>query len=256
MKINTLSLLAVWTLVAMEGEDNNPPVPPPVPPAPPPPKSDPAKKYSDTDMAAMRRKYEAQISTEAEKYRGVSEDATRTKEERDAALKRAEELEGEYKSKAEIARDNAKREAEALKNEAKTWKEKHDKVAKDHDDLLIDHELTAQEALAKPKKPGQLKKMVRNETVLVPEIGEDGKETGKRVVRVKHTEEKDGKRSELLLPVGEVFKRLKDTDSNLFEGTGSGGLGGGNGEGKSGSDSPPKDTEAYMTWRANQKKKS
>lgn len=208
----------------------------------------------DRLSATQRRAYEAETKKTAAELTRLADDKRLTQEERDTYAKRAEELESQFKTQKELEEQRVKKietdhkkKLDEAQAEAKTYKTKYATT-------LIDNELTREAALAEEQVPGQLSKLLKQDTVLMDEIGEDGKTTGNQVVRVKFEDtDKDGKPIQLTLPVKEAVKRMKELPErfgNLFKGAGSGGVGAGNGKGGgNASGKLPTDTDAYITQR-------
>lgn len=216
-------------------------------------RANPEKKFTDSDMARMRKNHEAELRKSADRERKLSEDARLTQEERDAATRRADELESQFKTEKQLADERAQKLINDHKKLTETLSKERDEARRAHSDLMIDVELGRESALAEELIPGQLSKFLRPDTELADELGEDAKPTGRRVVRVSFDDvDKDGKPVKLKLPVKDALKRMKelpDRFGNFFKGIGAGGVGGGNGSGAGGSGELPKDTNAYLAQR-------
>lgn len=210
------------------------------------------KKFTDSDMARMRKLHEAEIRKSADLNRKISEDVRLTQEERDSATKRADELEAQFKTEKQLADERAQKLITDHKKQTETLQRERDNAKKAHSDLMIDVELGKEAALAEELIPGQLSKFLRPDTELADELGEDVKPTGRQVVRVNFEDvDKDGKPVKLKLPVKDALKRMKELPKrfgNFFKGSGVGGVGAGNGSGGSVGEIPT-NTDAYIAMR-------
>ncbi len=233
-------------------------------PAPKPPKPAPKSeaKYTEEDLnnrtGNLRKSLETKLEREASNHKA-------TQAERDAAASELESLRAEYTSKETLAAQALSTAEKKHKAEMKAEKEAREKAETDYATLLIDNELTREEALVKPSIPGALADAMRAKTKLVDEINEvDGKKTGKKVVRLEFDDlDKDGKPIKSLFPVKDAFKRMKELPVRYgiyFEGVGAGGIGGNNGKGNNGKVLPagelPKGIDDYAKIRKEQRKQN
>jgi hypothetical protein len=216
-----------------------------------------AKTYTQDEVdkmsAAQRYGYKKEMEKQAAELEKLSSDKRLSQEERDQYAKRLEDVESQYKTQSQLAEEKAKKaeteykkKLETAEVEVKTYKSKYANT-------LMDNELTQEAARADEQIPGQLKKYLRPDTVLVDEIV-DGKATGEHVVRISFDDvDAEGKPVKLLLPVKEAMKRMKELPErfgNFFKGVGSPGVGAGNGRGGGGSGgSMPQETGAYLAAR-------
>jgi len=210
------------------------------------------KKFTDSDMGRMRKAHEAELKKSAEQNRKLSEDMRLTQEERDAASKRADELEAQFKTEKQLSDERAQKLIADHKKVVETLTKERDTAQKAHSDLMIDVELQRESALAEELVPGQLTKFLRPDTELADELGEDAKATGRKVVRVNFDDvDKDNKPVRLKLSVKDALKRMKELPNrfgNFFKGTGTGGVGAGNGAGGPVGEIPT-NTDAYIAKR-------
>lgn len=213
-----------------------------------------AKKFSDKDMAAARYGFKKELEKEVNEKLKMAEDKRLTAEERDAAAKRAEELQSMYLTEKETAAQKQKKmedehntKLKAAQEEVKVYKGKYATT-------LIDAELATEISAAGEEIPGTLKKYLKPDTVLVDELDGQGNPTGNQVVRV-NFEDTDaaGKPVKLVLSVKDTLKRMKELPAQhgiFFKGMGASGLGGYNGKGGNGGNSGPiTDTAAYIANR-------
>lgn len=217
------------------------------------------KTYSEEEFNAHTKRLRTTLEAKLE---AAASNAKSTTEERDAARIELETLQAEYKSKEQLSQEAL---TTAQKKHAKDLKAERDakeKAEKDYAELLIDNELTREEAPVGPSIAGALVDAMRSKTKLVDEVNSEGKTTGKKVVRLEFDDlDKDGKPIKSLYPVKDAFKRMKEIPEKYgiyFKGVGTGGIGGNNGRGSDGKALPPgelpKDTDTYMEKRNAAKK--
>ncbi len=260
-KLLMLSMLLIPKASYVFGED--PPVDPNAEPPVVPPvvkkveKKAPEPKYTEEDLnnrtGNLRKSLETKLEREATNHKA-------TQAERDTAQAELDTLRAEYTSKETRAAqelDSIKRKSAA---DLKAEREARETAEKNYEALLVDVELTKEEALVKPSIPGALSDAMRGKTKLVDELNAEGKKTGKKVVRLEFDDiDKEGKPIKSQFPVGDAFKRMKEIPAKYgiyFEGVGAGGVGGGNGKGTGAATPPgelPKDIENYAAVRNAQK---
>lgn len=258
---NVLILLAHSQFIY--GEDTIEPVdivePPPKPITKPAPKAD-APKYTEQQMndrvGNLRKSLESKLEAS-------SSNVKLTAEERDAARTELENLQTQWKSKEQLAEDQLSKTHKKHAAEIKVEQERSRVAETNYESLLIDVELTREEATVGPSIPGALVDAMRGKTKLVEEVNDEGKKTGKKVVCLEFDDfDKDGKPIKSSYPVGTAFKRMKEIPVKYgiyFAGVGAGGVGGTNGKGGSGDGLPagtlPKDIDTYAASRNANKKK-
>jgi len=207
----------------------------------------------DKLSAAQRHSYKKEMEKTASELTKLAEDKRLTQEERDAYAKRVEEVESQYKTEKQLAEEKAKKSETEYKKKLETTEKERDTYKIKYSDTLIDVELTQEAAAADEVIPGQLKKLLRPDTIIVDEIV-DGKATGKQLIKINFDDvDAEGKPTKLVLPVKDAVKRMKETPQrfgNLFKGVGASGVGAGNGKGGGGnSGAMPTDTAAYIAQR-------
>lgn len=215
------------------------------------------KTYSQEEFdklsAAQRHSYKKEMEKQAVELEKLANDKRLSQEERDAYAKRVEEVESQYKTDKQLAEEKAKKTETDYKKKLESTEKERDTFKSKYSNTLIDNELTQEAAAADEVIPGQLKKFLRPDTILVEEIT-DGKATGNQVVRINFDDvDSDGKPTKLVLPVKEAVKRMKEIPErfgNFFKGVGTAGVGAGNGKGGGGnSGAMPTDTASYMAAR-------
>lgn len=221
---------------------------------PPEQKPDPSKKFTDNDMKNMRVKHEAELKKATDRERQLQNDQRLTQEERDEAKKRADELETKWMTDKQLADQQLARASKDAKEKEETLTKERDTYKLSYHGLLIENELGTEAALAEELIPGQLKKILKPDAILVDELIVEGdKTTKKQVVRINFEDiDKDNKPIKLQLSVKDALKRMKELPErfgNFFKGIGTGGVGSGNGKGNGPAGEMPTDTEAYVTQR-------
>lgn len=216
------------------------------------------QKEVDDMTAAQRYGYKKELEKAANKALKDSEDARLSAQERDEARKEAENLQTMYKTEKELAIDREKKLQDSHKKQLDEANEQVKVYKGKYANTLIDNELVQQAALADESVPGQLKKLLKQDTVLIEEINpETGKSTGEQVVRVNFEDvNAEGKPVKLVLSVKDVLKRMKELPEQygiFFKGMGTSGIGSGNAKGGS-SNAAITDTAAYIANRNKNRK--
>lgn len=220
-----------------------------------------AKTYTqeefDHHAAGLRRKAEADSKAAVAELTKLKESNKNNSELNQTLTSQIESLEKTYMTEKELKDREIASLEKRRKDEVETVTKDRDAIKKSFEDLTIEIELTKEATIAEELVPGQLSKHIRGDTVLMDDIGEDGKPTGKKVVKIKlqDVDKKTNKPIELVLPVKDAFKRMKEVPErygNFFKGMSVSGVGANNTRG--GSDGAmPTDTESYIANR-NKKK--
>lgn len=185
-----------------------------------------------------------------------------TASEKQALEDRIETLKNEYATKDELAQKESKKRqtaAEKRASEAETDAKKWQDLYKSD---KIEGEILKAANNHKAFNPNHILRILAPDTRLVDEVGEDGTTpTGKLIPKVKLAVlDKEGKPVTLEFTVTEAVKQMTDMEEHapLFNSGATGGLGGsGSRQVKTaGSGGPPTDTDGYMKWRSEQKKKA
>jgi hypothetical protein len=214
------------------------------------PKMIPEEEFNN-HVGKLRKSLESKLEQ-------ASNNAKLTAEERDAARSELETLQQEYKTKEQLSQEAITKAEKKHQAELKAEREARESAQKNYEELLIDVELTREESSVGPSIPGALVDAMRSKTKLVDAVNDEGKKTGKKVVRLEFDDfDKDGKPIKSLYPVSEAFKRMKELPQRYgiyFKGVGAGGVGGNSGrEAQHGSlNQPgvlPKSIEEYAAAR-------
>ena len=202
---------------------------------------------ADKDKAKKERDQYLQ-ELEALKQQGM------TPEVLDQLNSRIEALQNEGKTKDQLAAEEKGKLEKKLtgeitkkEEEAKRWRGKYETYRSQT-------EILQESSKHKAHNPMQVYQILRPDTVLVEEVGADGKPTGDLIPRVKFKDvDKDNNPVTLELSVPDAIKRMTEMEihQNLFDSGGSGGLGGRNNgrSGGTGATTVPTDTKKYMEER-------
>lgn len=217
------------------------------------------QEFFNRRMAEERKQLQTQNNKTIEELKKLQTAQGTTEQQKKELQERINDLQRQYMSKEELARqEQEKREKEyqsqvqTYKTEAETWKTRF-------------HETTITRALQdgaiefEAFNPGQIVDLLQNKTKLIEEKDTDGNSTGRLIPRVALMEyDNEGKPVPLDLTVKEALTRMKNTSDrfgNLFKATLASGLGqSGNGAagGKKGKIDPAKMTP--QEWNEYRKK--
>jgi len=183
----------------------------------------------NTFLADEKRKSQVKQREMATELENLKKNTTLTTEERDTLQNRIEELQNQFMTKEEQARQasekNSKKTAEDLKTlttERDTWRNKHSQ-------LLVDTEITKAAADNKAFSTEQISAILTPKTKLSEILDDTGKPLGIFEPRVMFSDkDKDDKPVVLELTVNDAVKRMTELPQygNLFEGDKKGGFGG------------------------------
>jgi len=177
-----------------------------------------------------------------------------TPENLEALQSRIETLQNEGKTKEQLAAEERGKLEKKLTGEigkkdaeVKLWKSKYET-------FRSQTEILTAAGAAKAHNSAQIYNILRPDTVMEEEVGEDGKPTGEYIPKVNFRDkDKDGKPVVLKLSVAEAIKRMTEMEEhmNLFDSGGTAGLGGRNNgrSGGAGGTAVPTETSAYMAAR-------
>lgn len=183
----------------------------------------------NTFLAEEKRKHQAQLRKMATDLEELKKTTTLTTEQKEGLEQRIEELQTQYMTSEERARqaeEAAKKEydeqVENLTKERNSWQVKHAA-------LVIDTAITKAAADQKALFVEQITALLIPRTKLAEKLDDEGKSTGDYEPKVAFPDkDKDEKPIILELTVPEAVKRMKELEQygNLFEGGKTGGLGG------------------------------
>lgn len=190
-----------------------------------------SQEQVNTFLADERRKNQAKQRELATELEHLKKNTALTTEERDGLQTRIEELQSQFLTTEEKARQEVEKkqkefkiDVETLTVERDTWKEKHSH-------LLIDTAITKAASSGKNKaiQVEQIAAILIPKTKLSEKLDDDGRPTGDFEPRVRFDDtDKDDKPIILELTVNEAVKRMKELPQygNLFEGDKKSGFGG------------------------------
>jgi hypothetical protein len=219
------------------------------------------QEHMNTVLAEERRKGKAKnddliLQLETQKTRVGT-----TVAEKAALEDRIETLKNDYATKDELTQKESKKKQTAAEKRADLAEADAKKWQDTYKSEKIEGEIVKAANIHKAYNPLHILRILAPDTRLVDEVGEDGTTpTGRLIPKVKlSVPDKDGKLVLLEFSVTEAVKQMTEMEEHapLFFSGASGGLGGsGSRTSKtSGNGAPPTDTDAYMKWRSEQKKK-
>jgi hypothetical protein len=213
-------------------------------------------------LAEEKRKWQNTQKDLVSQLEQIKQTATLTQQQRDELQQQIDAITAQYTTKEE----QAKQEREKLE---KTWNKKEKELASERDQwksqyssLYIDIEIRKAATKNNAYSEDQMVDYLGPRAKLSPEVGEDGKPTGKFVPTITFQDaDKDGKSITLELSIPDAIKRMKELPErfgNFFKAEGSGGIGSHNRPGVPGnalaSGFDPKWTpEQYREWRKKRK---
>lgn len=225
-------------------------------------KLDPATQdYVNSLLAEERRKgssknQELIKQLETQKNRAGTTEAEKTRLET-----RIEELKTEYQTKEELANQRSGKKIKDLESKITKAESDAKKWQSMFSSYRISNSLLQAATEQKAYNPSQVVALLAPNTRLVEATDEEGNAIPDSFLeKVKIVgKDKDGKAITLDLTATEAVKQLSEMPEygNLFISGATGGIGGNNLSKRGGTDSdtPPKDTQAYMAWRAERRKK-
>lgn len=239
-------------------DDGDPvPVSPPPPPPPPPVKTF-TQEQVDKLMAEHRKGLQTQnqeLVKQLEEIRSVSTLTQQQKDELDARITTLSQqhLTEQQKAAAEFETFKKKvtKDLEATSSEAKQWKGQFESV-------MVQNAIAAGAVAHKAANSDQMLDLLSSKAKVLPEIDNEGKPTGKFVVKipVKVVDPKTKQPVILELPAAEAIGKMREdaSNANLFLFDGKAGLGGNNHpSGKTGTGGTPDfasmKTEEYIKWK-------
>jgi myosin heavy subunit len=182
-------------------------------------------------LAEEKRKWQTTQQKTISELTEIKNQLSTSDEEKTALSKKISEMETQLLTKEEIAeREKKKMETEA-KNKIDSLSAERDNFKNQYANYRIENEITQEAVSQEAFSPKQVVALLRNETRLVPVVGEDKKPTGEFAAVVAIKSIKEGKQITLELPIADAVKRMKETPTefgNLFKSTMSSGVGGGN----------------------------
>lgn len=183
----------------------------------------------NTFVAEERRKMNVRQQKLASELEELKSTASLTKEEKEGLQQKIEELQTQYmtvEEKARQAADKASKkhseELQTIVTERDTWKVKHEQLA-------ISTEIAKTASEQKAISFEQIAALLAPKTKLTEQLDEEGKPTGSFIPKVMFPDkDKDDKPIILELTLPEAVKRMKELPQygNLFEADKVGGLGG------------------------------
>lgn len=183
----------------------------------------------NTFIAEEKRKNQTRQRELAAELESLRRNTALSGEERDGLQTRIEELQSQFLTTEEKARQEVEKKkkeftekVDNLTAERNTWQTKHSQ-------LLIDTEITAAAVDGRAFSIEQITAILSPKTKLSEKMDTEGRPTGDFEARVKFADkDKDNKPIDLDLTVPEAVKRMKELPQygNLFEGNKKGGFGG------------------------------
>ena len=183
----------------------------------------------NTMMADEKRKNQNKQRELVTELESLKKNTALTTEERDSLQSRIEELQNQFLTSEEKARQDVEKKKKEFQVNVETLTSERDTWRKKHSQLLIDTEITRSAADGKALHVEQISAILNPKTKLSEKLDDEGRPTGEFEPRVKFADkDKDDKPIILDLTVNEAVKRMKELPQygNLFEGDKKGGLGG------------------------------
>jgi len=190
----------------------------------------------NTFVADERRKMQTKQREMAAELETLKTNTALTGEERDTLQSRIDDLQNQYLSKEEQARQESEKSKSEQDKLLLDLTAERDHWSAQHSNLLIQTEITKSAADHKAFSVEQITALLAPKTRLTELLGDDGKPTGVLSPVVEFVDiDKDGKDITLNLSVEESVKRMKELEryGNLFEGSKKGGVGGSGSSGTS-----------------------
>lgn len=218
------------------------------------------QEYVNSLLAEERRKGVSKNTELITQLRTQQNKAGTSEAERSRLETRIEELTSEYQTKEQLAKQTSSKKIKTLELERDTAMQRADKWQKLFQSDRVTNSLLQAATDAKAYNPSQVVALLTPNTRLVDLTDESGNAIPDSwVEKVKiNARDKDGKAITLDLTAKEAVKQLAEMPEfgNLFISSATSGIGGGNiGSNGVNSDTPPADTESYLRWRTERKKK-
>lgn len=180
-------------------------------------------------LAEDRRKHQAKYEKLEQTHAALLENKNLTDQQRKELETSLEDLRSQFQTKEQQAETERVKLVERHSNEVKKLTEERDQWQQSYTNMVISNSLITAASEAEAWNPTQIEAILRPQTRLADELGEDGKKTGRLIPRVKMMgNDKDGKTVELDLSVGDAVKLMRETPEkfgNLFKSTANSGLG-------------------------------
>lgn len=253
-RFNTFSRLG---RLYADGSDN--PNPNPNPNPPPPGSGETDKKFTQDDvnkfLAEDRRKHQQNLSTlqqQLDQFKG-------TAKEKEALQAKLEDLQKQFLTKEELAKQEAEKARSKYENELKNTTAERDQWRNLFTNTIANTAISEAAAKNKAFNPEQIKLLLRNQVQVKQKTDENGNPIMDfDVVIPTPVKDKDGQTKVLELNVNEGVQKMRENPdfANLFlvdgtPGTGTTTINNGPVSPVAG---PPSDPAAYRAWREQQKK--
>lgn len=167
-------------------------------------------EYVNNLIAREKRAMEAKLSNMSRQLETISENQKLTKEEKEAIQKAHEDLQAQFRTKEELAKERIAKTQKQAQEELQREKEARVAIETKYRNEIITRSLTDAAVTAKAVNPSQIVALLKDKARLV--------EDDKPVVAIMAKSEETGAMVELLLPPAEALERMKTNpaDHNLF----------------------------------------
>lgn len=211
--------------------------------------------FMNRKIAEEKRQAQQQNQRTIDELKKLQLAAGTTEQQKNELQNRINELNRQFLSKEELAKQEADRAAKEFQQQLNQHKTEAEKWQKMFYESTITRSLMDGAAEFEAFNANQIVDLLKNKTKLVHEKDVDGNETGNMIPRIQLQEsDSDGKPMLLDLTVKEALQKMRNTPDrygNLFKSTLAGGLGqGGNqGAGKKKVDPAKMTTQEWMEFR-------
>jgi hypothetical protein len=200
-------------------------------------------EYVNSLIAREKRAMESKLTNMSRQLEALSENQKLTKEEKEAIQKAHEDLQAQFRTKEELAKERIAKTQKQAQEDLQREKEARIAIETKYRNEIITRSLTDAAVTAKAVNPAQIVALLKDKARLV--------EDDKPVVAIMAKSEETGNIVELLLPPLEALERMKENpaDHNLFASGSVKGIGGNNGTPGPGMDVRNMTTEQYIKAR-------
>jgi len=232
----------------------DPPADPPKDPPADPPKGD-GKKFSQDDLDRIVQNRVKNMKTELDSMTTKLKDASISSELKGELENQLEQVQNTLKTEKELATEKQKKLQKKHTEELKKTTGERDAWEKRYKKERIERDIMSAAVEQDAFSPKQVIRILRDDTFITEELGEDGKPTGELTSMVKVRDIKDNQPVDLELSPADAVKRMKENVQefgNLFQSEASAGLGLANltkKTGGTGTQPPLEDQAAYEAWR-------
>jgi len=187
------------------------------------------QQHVNSLLAAERRKLQAQNEKTVADLQKLQQEQGITSKKRDELQARINELQQQFMSKEEIAKQERERESKEYANELKKSQQETEHWKRQFQSTSVTRALQDAALEADAYSPGQIISMLGPNSRLVEELDAENKPTGRYAPRVRMEDtDANGNLVELDLTVKEAITKMKNTPErfgNLFKSGVNGGLG-------------------------------